>query len=67
MKRKSSFFRKFILVMIFISVIPLFFMGVRAIIINTKLSGNVETISSNSLETAILDKQNRLSQWMAGS
>jgi len=67
MKRKSSFFRKFLLVMIFISVIPLFFMGMRAIIINTKLSGNVETISSNSLETAILDKQNRLSEWMAGS
>lgn len=67
MKRKSSFFRKFVLVMIFISVIPLFFMGVRAIIINTKLSGNVEQISSNSLETAILDKQNRLSEWMAGS
>ncbi len=67
MKRKSSFFRKFVLVMIFISVIPLFFMGLRAIIINTKLSGNVEKISSNSLETAILDKQNRLSEWMAGS
>ncbi|MBU3956226.1 HAMP domain-containing protein [bacterium] len=67
MKTKSSFFRKFVLVMIFISVIPLFFMGMRAVIINTKLSGNVEKISSNSLETAILDKQNRLSEWMAGS
>ncbi|MDO9513806.1 MAG: ATP-binding protein [Elusimicrobiota bacterium] len=67
MKRKSGFFRKFFLVMIFISVIPLFFMGLRAVIINTKLSGNVEKISSNSLETAILDKQNRLSEWMAGS
>jgi len=67
MKRKSGFFRKFFLVMILISVIPLFFMGLRAVIINTKLSGNVEKISSNSLETAILDKQNRLSEWMAGS
>ena len=64
---RSGFFRKFVLVMIFLSVVPLALMGVRAVMINKKLSKNVESISSDSLETAILDKQNRLSEWMAGS
>ncbi|MCD6413193.1 MAG: HAMP domain-containing protein [Elusimicrobia bacterium] len=67
-KRKSSgFFKKFALVMIFLSVIPLVFMGIRAILINRELSKNVEEISTNSLATSILDKQSRLSGWMADS
>ncbi|MFH1353166.1 MAG: ATP-binding protein [bacterium] len=51
--------------MIFISVIPLAVMGIRAILMNRDLSRNVEEISSDSLATSILDKQNHLSMWMA--
>ena len=51
--------------MIFISVIPLAVMGIRAILMNRDLSKNVEEISSDSLATSILDKQNHLSMWMA--
>jgi len=67
MKRSSGFFKKFALIMIFISVIPLAVMGIRAILMNKDLSKNVEEISSDSLATSILDKQNHLSMWMADS
>ncbi len=66
-KSGSGFFKKFALVMILVSVVPLIFMGIRAILMNRELSRNVETISLNSLSTSILDKQSRLAGWMADS
>lgn len=67
MKKTSGVFRKFALIMIFISVVPLVIMGLRAIRMNKELSRNVEEISSDSLATSILDKQNGFSRWMAES
>jgi len=67
MKKTSGVFKKFALVMIFISVAPLVIMGIRAIRMNKDLSRNVVEISSDSLATSILDKQNGLSRWMAES